>query len=243
MCDSKTSWIQRHVASTKSSLSISHRIAFANNSSLQIFNLLPPSDTNMIDGRAAIHCSPLLDGAKCGTPPQMPKFRFTAGKKYKLRLMNVGGDGIQKFSIDGHKMMVVSNDFTQIQPYEATVVTLAVGIDVLRYRRALTPKPKVGQRSEVIVEATGAPTDTYWMRSHISVLCLDLTWGPETKAAIYYEQADTNTEPQSTAWPDQTDWCENVRLSQCYITKLEADGLPGCIDPDEAVLSHGSRGA
>lgn len=169
----------------------------------QVFNLLPPSDANMINGRAdlTIKCDPLYTtlispNPNCTAAPSAPKFRFTPGKRYKLRLLNTGGDGTQKFSIDGHKLTVVAYDFTQIQPYETDVVTLGVG-----------------QRAEVIVEATGKPGDSFWMRSRISYLCLELTWQATMKAGVYYDGADTNVEPQTDKVEDDTSWCQNVSSS------------------------------
>lgn len=154
----------------------------------------------MIDGRSnlTIKCTPIWDAnsannPNCTSTPDPPKFRFTPGKKYKLRLINTGGDGTQKFSIDGHKITVISYDYTQIQPYQTDIVTLGVG-----------------QRAEIIVEATGQRGDMVWIRSKISY-CLMLTWYRTMKAAVYYDGADTNVDPSTEAVDDDTDWCQNVR--------------------------------
>lgn len=156
----------------------------------------------MINGRSelTIKCDPLYTdlispNPNCTAPPARPKFRFTPGKRYKLRLLNTGGDGTQKFSIDGHNLTVVSYDFTQIQPYETDVVTVGVG-----------------QRAEVILEATGQPGESFWMRSRISWPCLELTWQATMKAGVYYDGADMNVDPQTDANFDDTSWCQNVSL-------------------------------
>ena len=54
------------------------------------------------------------------------KFQFTTGKVHRLRLINSGAEGIQKFSIDGHSMTVMANDFVEVQPYQTNIVTLGV---------------------------------------------------------------------------------------------------------------------
>ena len=78
-------------------------------------------------------------------------------------------------------MTVIANDFVPIKPYDTNVVTLGVG-----------------QRSDILVKANGLPTDAFWMRSEISTNCSH-TSQPVALAAIYYEDADTDSTPKSTA--------------------------------------------
>lgn len=160
----------------------------------------------MINGRSelTIKCDPLYTdlispNPNCTATPSLPKFSFTSGKRYKLRLLNTGGDGTQKFSIDGHNLTVISYDFTQIEPYETDVVTVGVG-----------------QRAEVIVEATGQPGESFWMRSRISWQCLELTWQATMRAGVYYDGADTNAEPQTEAVYDDSSWCQNVGRTMSF---------------------------
>ncbi|RAK76339.1 uncharacterized protein BO72DRAFT_497120 [Aspergillus fijiensis CBS 313.89] len=135
---------------------------------------IPPSfpnvDNNLINGHGAN-----------GTGTGYARFNFTSGKKHRLRLLNTGANANQKFSIDGHTMTVIANDFVPVQPYTTEVVTLGVG-----------------QRTDVIVEATGQPTDAYWMRATLDMYCLNNTATYETaQAAIYYEQANPQALPTS----------------------------------------------
>lgn len=58
----------------------------------------------------------------------MSKFRFKKGKVHRLRLINAGAEGLQRFSIDGHLLTVIANDFVPVQPYTTKVVTLGVKI-------------------------------------------------------------------------------------------------------------------
>lgn len=69
------------------------------------------------------------------------------------------------------------------KPYTTNVVTLAVG-----------------QRTDVLVTANvGTSDSSFWMRSNISTTC-SLSNQPNALAAIYYDGADTNSTPASTAW-------------------------------------------
>jgi FtsP/CotA-like multicopper oxidase with cupredoxin domain len=37
---------------------------------------------------------------------------------HRLRLTNAGAEAIQKFTLDGHNMTVIANDFVPIIPYQ-----------------------------------------------------------------------------------------------------------------------------
>ena len=83
------------------------------------------SDNTIINGRMPFNCS-LAAGTPCDPHAGYSKFRVTAGKTYKLRLVNSGAGGIQYFSIDNHNLTIVTNDFVDIVPYETDRVTLGV---------------------------------------------------------------------------------------------------------------------
>ena len=151
----------------------------------------PKSDNNLINGKMDYNCSLVTDGTTCVNNAGLSEFQFEPGKKHRLRLINSGAEAIQKFSIDGHKMTVIANDFVPVVPYETKIVTLAVG-----------------QRSDVIVEATGHVNKAYWMRSTISN-CSN-TLQPDAQAIIYYPGAKKNKKPVTKAWVDKTAECANV---------------------------------
>ncbi len=75
-----------------------------------------------------------------------------------LRLINASGPGNQKSSIDNHELIVVANDFIPVRPYIKNIVILGVG-----------------QRSDVLVKATGKSTEAVWMRSELDVPCTNVT--------------------------------------------------------------------
>ncbi|KAL8766424.1 MAG: hypothetical protein Q9209_006800 [Squamulea sp. 1 TL-2023] len=160
----------------------------------------PASDNNLINGKMNFDCSTANGTAKCTNDAGVSKFQFTSGKTHLLRLVNTGGQGIQKFSIDNHIMTVIATDSVPVKPYDINVVTLAVA-----------------QRTDVIVKGTGKPTDVYWMRSKLSTGgCAAPANQPLALAAIYYEKANTTgvPSPNSTAQIDTTDPCANDDLSK-----------------------------
>ena len=156
----------------------------------------PRSDNNLINGKMNYNCSLVTDGTPCQDNAGLSRFRFAPGKKHRLRLINAGAEGLQKFSIDGHTLNVMANDFVPIQPYQTEIVTLGVG-----------------QRTDVIVEANGNVNESYWMRSTISTC--SFTNQPDALAIVYYPKAPQNSKPISTAWNDTTKPCANVCPPYC----------------------------
>jgi FtsP/CotA-like multicopper oxidase with cupredoxin domain len=141
------------------------------------------SDNNLINGKNNFNCSTVAAGdtTPCVNNAGLAKFKFTKGKTHRLRLINSGAEGLQRFSIDGHTLRVIANDFVAVEPYDTKVVTLGIG-----------------QRTDVLVKANGN-LDSYWMRANMSVPC-SLTVQPNAKAAIFYNNADQTKEPKSTPW-------------------------------------------
>jgi FtsP/CotA-like multicopper oxidase with cupredoxin domain len=140
----------------------------------------------------------LINGKASNGPAPMASFNFTSGKTYRLRLINTSAASVQKFTIDGYTMTIFANDFVPIVPYETDVVTLAVG-----------------QRSDVLVKATGNPTDAVWMRAYRPPLCGPTAGGEEVKAAIFYEDADRSQVPTTAPGPNANNsYCGNDPLSQ-----------------------------
>ncbi|KAL8924910.1 MAG: hypothetical protein Q9208_003793 [Pyrenodesmia sp. 3 TL-2023] len=172
----------------------------------------PVSDNNLINGKMNFDCGNSTTTAKCTNDAGLAKFHFTSGKTHLLRVLNTGSQGIQKFSIDGHMMTVIATDFVPVQPYNTTVVTVAVG-----------------QRTDVLVKATGKPTDMVWMRSKLAQgPCTEASRNPLALAVIYYEQANTTgaRSPNSTAHVDTTDPCSNDDLAKQVPAMKQTPGDP-----------------
>ena len=160
------------------------------------------SQNNLINGKMNYPCANSTS-YQCTPNAGVSKFSFESGKSYRLRLINSGAEGMQKFSIDGYKLKVIANDFMPIVPYETDVVTLGVG-----------------QRTDVVVQASGRATDAVWMRSTLGTsvdnggCTLNDGVSPEAVAAIYYEDADTSSTPNTTSSVPESaiETCENDPL-------------------------------
>lgn len=79
-------------------------------------NPRPASDNNLINGKMDFNCSTMPNGDthQCMDNAGLAKFKFTTGKTHRLRLINAGSEGNQRFSIDGHNLTVIANDFVPI---------------------------------------------------------------------------------------------------------------------------------
>ncbi|TDZ30782.1 oxidoreductase ptaK [Colletotrichum spinosum] len=147
-------------------------------------NGLTFSDNNLINGKGNFNCSTVAagDNTKCTNNAGISKFKFQTGKTHRLRLINSGAEGTQRFSIDGHTLTVIANDFVEVEPYDTKVVTLGIG-----------------QRTDILVKANvGNSKSAFWMRSNLT--SCSLANQPLALAAIYYDQADQNQAPTSSAW-------------------------------------------
>lgn len=131
----------------------------------------------LINGKNNFDCS--TTNLTCTDRAGLSKFQFQSGKKHRLRLINSGAEAIIIFGIDNHKLTIIANDFTPVEPYTVDTVSLVVG-----------------QRIDVIVEATGKPTDAVWMRAFSSTACSDIGRDYITAlGAVYYENASTIARP------------------------------------------------
>lgn len=84
----------------------------------------PASDNNLINGKMNFNCTGVA--GVCKSNAGLSKFQFVSGKRHRLRLINTGSAGIQKFSIDNHSFIVIANDFIPVKPYKSNTITLVV---------------------------------------------------------------------------------------------------------------------
>lgn len=172
---------------------------------------IPTSDNNLINGKGSLNCFMTNATANdCDSNAPLSKFRFQSGKTYLLRLINAGGGaGLQRFSIDGHTLQVIANDFVPIVPYETNIVALGIG-----------------QRADVLVKAVGNPTEAYWMRSTLSANCT-FTRQPNAKAVVLYEEADVDATPSTTGYPIVDVNCANVMSPHLFCSLFRRASLEG----------------
>ncbi|KAF3761909.1 hypothetical protein M406DRAFT_266287 [Cryphonectria parasitica EP155] len=148
-----------------------HDVVAAAASNTTDFNIYVPwSDNSLINGKNNYNCSSNTSApaAPCNDEAGLAQFQFQPGKTHRLRLMNIGAAALVHFSIDGHKMQVIANDFEPLVPYEADFITLGVA-----------------QRTDILVTADADPDQTYWMRSTITLNC-SVTHNAEGLAVIGY---------------------------------------------------------
>lgn len=83
---------------------------------------VPLADNNLIQGMNSYDCKKKAsnDTTLCISNAAIANFHFTSGKVHRLRLINSGSEAIQKFTIDGHLMTVIANDFVPIKPYNTS---------------------------------------------------------------------------------------------------------------------------
>jgi FtsP/CotA-like multicopper oxidase with cupredoxin domain len=141
------------------------------------------------------NCTKVAGGQACNLPTPLSTFSFTSGKTYLIRLINTSPQGIQHFSIDGHQITIIANDYVPVVPYNVTYVTLGEA-----------------QRVDILVKATGSSTGAYYMRSNVSTVCNPANQ-PYGLGAIYYENANTSLLPTSEPTPYNINTCANVSLS------------------------------
>jgi FtsP/CotA-like multicopper oxidase with cupredoxin domain len=125
---------------------------------------------------------------------------FSAGTKYRIRLVNGAADTHFRFTIDNHTMEVISTDFVPIVPYNATDISIGMG-----------------QRYDVIVTASETSGD-YWMRAIPQESCSDNDNVDNILGIIRYDSTSTS-DPTTTAYTT-TDSCDDEAIASLvpYLT-------------------------
>ncbi|KAI5309701.1 hypothetical protein KEM55_002613 [Ascosphaera atra] len=146
----------------------------------------PVPDGGLIQGRNRFECSRYdhLRGMQGPKPEchangtRYGEVRVAAGKKHRIRLINVGLFATHQFEIDEHNMTVVEGDATLVEPLQLQTLSVAVG---QRYSFIIDANHAVGKREEI--------PPSFWMRAQMDTSCfktknklLDI----ETKAILTY---------------------------------------------------------
>ncbi|KAI3319812.1 multicopper oxidase [Xylariaceae sp. AK1471] len=119
---------------------------------------------------------------------------FTAGKRYRIRLINSAIDTHFKFMIDNHNMTVIASGFVPLVPYQTNVLSIAIG-----------------QRYDIIVEADQS-VDSYWMRAFPATSCSGTNENADNiKGIIRYDEIST-ADPETSAYSYTTD-CSDEPMS------------------------------
>jgi FtsP/CotA-like multicopper oxidase with cupredoxin domain len=140
----------------------------------------PPTLNNgLINGTNTFDCSNSTD-PNCVGGGKKFEMLFKAGKKYRIRLINVAIDGQFQFSIDGHKMKVIANDLVPIVPYDTNILKITIG-----------------QRYDVIVEADQGHGD-FWIRGGWNSACGSLNNAANLTGILRYSKC-SKKDPTSTS--------------------------------------------
>ena len=85
---------------------------------------IPIPDNNLINGKNNFDCSLEADPARqvgCISNAGISTFNFTSGKVHRLRLINAGGESLQRFTIDNHNITIVANGKTISKRAQLTI--------------------------------------------------------------------------------------------------------------------------
>ncbi|KAK3984189.1 laccase-2 [Cladorrhinum sp. PSN332] len=138
----------------------------------------PILETGLVNGSNTWDCADA--SPNCVGGGEKFEVAFEAGKKYLIRLVNVAVDGVFQFSIDGHSLRVIGQDLVPLVPYDAESVELSVG-----------------QRVDVVVEASAAPGN-YWLRAGWINSCANNA-NPEGMTGIVRYDAASTADPASVS--------------------------------------------
>ncbi|CAG8296954.1 unnamed protein product [Penicillium olsonii] len=145
----------------------------------QKFGITAAQSTTLINGTNTFNCT-AEPHENCVGGGKKFEMVFQQGKKYRIRLINVALDSQFQFSIDGHSLTVIANDFVPIKPYLADSIIV-----------------NVGQRYDVIVEANAPPGD-YWLRGGWVQSCQGVANDhPESATGIVRYNAQSKRDPTS----------------------------------------------
>lgn len=160
----------------------------------------PTLDTGLINGTNIYNDSGTVTGERWETS-------LTEGTSYRLRLVNAAIDTHFKFMIDNHTLTVIAMDLVPIEPYETTVLDIAMG-----------------QRYDVIVTADQASVASdFWLRAIPQSACSDNDNTDDIKGIIHY---GSSTDTPSTSAYDYTDACVDEDSSDLvpYVSKTATSG-------------------
>ncbi|KAL9065002.1 MAG: hypothetical protein Q9157_007632, partial [Trypethelium eluteriae] len=115
-----------------------------------------------------------------GTTGSYSVTKITAGKKYRLRLINTSVDNDIRVSLDNHILEIMTTDFVPVKPAYNQTILLAVG-----------------QRYDVVITANQT-AGNYWFRANVATDCQSANNG--AGLAIFSYDTVTVANPTSTSY-------------------------------------------
>lgn len=156
----------------------------------------PVPDSGLLNGRGHFNCS--LTSKPCKALPY-ERFKIKPGQRYWFHVINSAAFSAIRFSIDGHKLRVVSIDLTPIKPVVVDVMSINVG-----QRVSFVLEPSLNSQVN--------HKKNFWIRATMETACYAYTnpnLDPNVKAILEYNPAVT-TNPTSKAANPQLN--QNCRL-------------------------------
>ncbi|KKY15402.1 putative multicopper oxidase [Diplodia seriata] len=160
----------------------------------------PTLDTGLINGTNTYNDSGTVTGSRF-------EVSLTEDTSYRMRLVNGAVDSHFKFMIDNHTLTVIAMDLVPIEPYETTVLDIAMG-----------------QRYDVVVTADQASVASdFWLRAIPQSACSDNDNSDDIKGIVHY---GSSTDTPSTSAYDYTDACVDEDTSDLvpYVSKTATSG-------------------
>ncbi|KAF2720149.1 multicopper oxidase [Polychaeton citri CBS 116435] len=167
----------------------------------------PPGDNVLINGT----------NKNANGGGQYNQVSITAGKKYRLRLMNVAVDNFIKVSLDNHTMQVMAADFIPIKPFAAQWLTIGIG-----------------QRYDVVINANQA-AGSYWFRADVPSECLSANnfYG---RAVWTYDSVKSST-PSSSPYAATTTCAEPSGISPYWYQPIPSDAFQSTVGDEEVNIT------
>ncbi|KAF5550364.1 laccase precursor [Fusarium phyllophilum] len=151
----------------------------------------PVPDNGLINGRNVRDCVDFKGWACNTTDLATPMIDLEAGKRHRLRIINVGAFAEFQIQFDEHPFYVTEVDGTDVHPEPI-------------HRVNVLP----AQRYSVVLETNVTTASTFWMRARMVTHCFknnNERLQSETRAIIRYTGKDTkiaSEEPTSKEWTD-----------------------------------------
>ncbi|KAK1923265.1 multi-copper oxidase laccase-like protein [Papiliotrema laurentii] len=161
----------------------------------------PQGDAILLNGLGRTNCSNLdiQDLSLPCTAPALPEIRVTAGKRVRLRILNVGSFGMFRISIDEHAFEVVEVDDTAVwgpsgihEIQVSTAQRTSIVIDTDRGQPAMLVTSILDDEEE---GSTGG----------LIAACVGSAGLPQTALAVL-RYVDENGECTTTSLPDSQPW-------------------------------------
>ncbi|KAF2231870.1 multicopper oxidase [Viridothelium virens] len=165
-----------------------HKTAFSQ-VILEYLGRPPAPDSMLMNGNGTYYCCPKLDPLCVGnvSNPRLTTFNFVAGKSYKLSLVNTATSTHTTFWIDNHSFSVVATDFVPIEPYNTSILNIAIG---QRYDIIVRANASLTQQTDFWIHARdcnngGARSNLGIIRYNSSSSIIPYTPPPKEKEVCY----------------------------------------------------------